>query len=139
VSFYRDTIRKARKEHKCSLCGAVIHIGEEYHDKACNSYNNDTVIYYNKECMKCQPLIVEFFQSDHADDGYNAEYMREWWRDVKCYDCKHYWPPCKPLPACQIPCSNLKNDRCIGGDPCDDMTHYCRCEKFEPEEAQGSD
>ena len=133
MSFYRDTIRTARKEHKCSLCGAVIHIGEKYHDKAGNDCNDDSILYVGKECFACQPLIDEFFASGSGDYGYNADNLYKWWRDVKCYDCKHHWPPCKPLPACQIPCSNLKNGRCIGGDTCDDMTHYCRCEKFEQE------
>ena len=140
MSFYRDTIRTARKEHKCSLCQGVIKVGEKYHDKAGTSYGDDSQIYHGKECVPCQAVIREFMET--ADEGYNAEYINEWWRDAKCYDCKHRYLPCKPDDDCKNTCLQSDGfcrhktiyDTCKGGDICDEMTHYCRCEKFEQEE-----
>ena len=134
MSFYRDTIRTARKEHKCDLCHGLIHKGEKYHDKACNAANDDNEIYYGKECMPCQPVIQEFMKSSYADEGYCDEWMHEWWRDEKCYNCKNKYFDCEPDCNCGDPekCSDkTKHDTCKAGDTCDDMTHYCRCEKFE--------
>ncbi|MDD3307725.1 MAG: hypothetical protein PHO29_11610 [Acetobacterium sp.] len=135
MSFYRDTVRTARKEHKCGLCGAIIKKCEKYHDKAGNEFGD---IFYVKECEKCQPVIDEFCNSDHYDrsEGYCDEWIQEWWMDVKCYACKHFYPACVPDEDCDEPefCDYIdKNRRCTGGDTCDEMTHYCRCEKFEVE------
>ena len=137
MSFYRDTIRTARKEHKCSLCQGAIKAGEKYHDKAGTCYGDDSMIYHSKECFSCQVIINEFMET--ADEGYNAEYINEWWREVKCYECRHRWPLCESVREadCNVEklteCKTYKDGRCTGGDRCDDMTHYCRCEKFEQE------
>ena len=144
MGFYRDTIRTARKEHKCDICHGIIKAGDKYHDKACNAANDENNVYWGKECMACQPVIKEFVQSDWYDscEGYCDEYIQEWWRDVKCCDCKHYYLPCKPDEGCKefFPVGaesykeckeRTKHGTCKAGDTCDDMTHYCRCEKFE--------
>jgi hypothetical protein len=138
MSFYRDTVRTARKEHKCGLCGAIIKKGEKYHDKAGNELGD---IFYVKECEKCQPVIDEFCSSDHYErsEGYCEEWIQEWWRDVKCYECKHRYPICEPDKSCGDPktCDEInKYGQCTGGDTCDKMTHYCRCEKFEVDNDQ---
>jgi len=109
MSFYRDTLRKARKTHRCELCRAVILIGEKYHDKA---GNQDGDIWTFKECEKCQPVIIEFMDSFRVDDGYCDDFIRDWWMEEKCHKCKH-----------------------ISEDDCE-MTHYCRCEKFEKVEVK---
>lgn len=106
--FYRDTTRTARKEHKCGICNGVISKGEKYHDKV-GKYEG--VFWSSKECEACQPVIAEFCRTDYADDEYCGGWIREWWRNEKCPACKRY--------------------TCKAGDTCDDMTHYCRCEKFE--------
>lgn len=138
MSFYRDTVRTARKEHKCNLCGAIIRKCEEYHDKAGNEFGD---IFYAKECEKCQPVLDEFCSSDHYDrsEGYCEEWIQSWWMDEKCFACKHRYPVCKPDASCgdRKTCSEInKYDRCTGGDTCDEMTHYCRCEKFEVDDDQ---
>jgi len=135
MSFYRDTVRTARKEHKCELCGAIIRKGEKYHDKAGNEFGDVVCL---KECEKCQLVIYEYFNSNsnYMDEGYCADWLNDWWRDYKCYDCKHEYPECKPDDDCE--CDYFKDckysdniGRCHGGDSCDEMTHFCRCEKFE--------
>lgn len=99
MSFYRDTIRVARKEHKCDICKGVIKKGEKYHEKAGLNYEGE--FFHCKECESCQPVIAEFCQSDYADDGYCGEWIQEWWRDVKCYNCQHRFPPCDPDEQCK--------------------------------------
>jgi len=139
MSFYRNTTRTARKEHKCELCDGTILRGEKYHDKA---GNQDGDLWTSKECEKCQPVIVEFMSSGYADDGYCDEYIRDWWREEICCFCKHEYLPCKPDSDCITDfidedghCEKLTPYlTCKAGDTCDDMTHYCRCEKFEKEE-----
>jgi hypothetical protein len=43
--------------------------------------------------------------------------------------------PCKPDKNCFPPfeqcIERTKYGTCRAGDTCDEMTHYCRCEKFE--------
>jgi hypothetical protein len=142
MSFYRNTVRTARKEHKCDICHGVIKAGEQYHDIACNSANDESVVYWGKECMACQPVIRDFLGSSYYDscEGYCDEYIQEWWLDVKCRECKHRWLPCVPDNVCRYEfmtgednhCpERTKHNTCMDGDTCDDMTHYCRCEKYE--------
>ena len=117
MSFYRDTIRTARKEHKCDLCHGIIKIGDKYHDRAGNSANDESCIYWAKECEACQPVIKDFVESSSYDssEGYCDEYIQEWWREEKCRECNYRFE-----------------------DDCDGMTHYCRCEKYEKvEELEG--
>jgi len=132
MSFYRDAIRKAKKDHKCNVCHGQIVKGEKYHDKA---GNQDGVIWESKECETCQPLILEFMQTDRSDEGYCDEWIHEWWRDVFCYDCQKHYLPCEPDEHCTVesglPCEyKTKYGTCEAGDTCDDMTHYCRCENY---------
>jgi len=112
MSFYRDTIRKARKQHECELCGVIIEKGETYHDKAGVEFDG---LWSSRECNKCRPIIIEFLNSEHwnNNEGYNEGLIREWWMDEKCDVCK---------------CKYTDDD-----DVCEKMTHYCRCEKFEVE------
>lgn len=134
MSFYRDTARKSRKERKCDICHGVIKVGEMYHDKA--GINQDSDFFTSKECEPCQSVIAEFLSDRSNDEGYCDDWINDWWRDVKCYDCKYYYPPCKPDETCKDleNCKyKTKYNTCKDGDTCDEMTHYCRCEKFELE------
>ncbi|KNZ70294.1 hypothetical protein Tfer_0854 [Thermincola ferriacetica] len=141
MGFYRDIVRTARKEHKCDVCHGIIKAGEKYHDKAGNEGCEGNV-WYSKECEACQIVINEFMKSDYADEGYCDEYIEEWWRDEKCPTCKHYFLPCKPDEWCKehfhigiesaLECpERTKYGTCEAGDTCDEMTHYCRCERYE--------
>ena len=140
MSFYRDTVRTARKEHKCCLCNGTIKVGEKYHDKAGNAGNDDNLIYYGKECELCQPVIKEFFKSGAGEEGYCDDYIQEWWQDEKCPECKKRYYKCEPDQDCSfriieenIICSDrTEYGTCSAGDNCTDMTHYRRCENFDP-------
>jgi len=127
MSFYRDEIRTARKDHKCDLCHGKIEIGEKYHNKA---GNDGSMIWDSKECEKCQSVKDEFYKETGGDDGYCDDFIRYWWREEKCHKCKDYWPECNPNHTCKEPCDCKENGKCTGGDYCDKMTHYCRCENF---------
>ena len=138
MSFQRETIRKARKEHKCSICQKKIMPGESYHEYA-GVYEGD--FYYSKECETCQPIITEFKRSRYCDEGcYGIDEIYEWWRDVMCYNCKHRFLPCVPDEDCVK--DFIKPDgtcpeksefgTCKCGDYCEEMTRWCWCEKYEP-------
>jgi len=111
MSFYRDTIRKARKQHACELCGAIIKVGDEYHDKSSNEFGD---IFNTKECKECQPFLNEFVSSGayDPDTGYNENTIHDWWIEEKCETCEH-----RLL---------FYHDEC-------ELTHYCRCENFKKE------
>jgi hypothetical protein len=80
-------------------------------------------------------------KSDHFDRYCCDEYIQEWWQEVKCPECVNYYLPCEPDEGCKkdfikpdgtCP-EKTKYNTCTAGDTCDDMTHYCRCEKFVKE------
>ena len=55
-SVFSDTVRKARREHKCCECRRAIKIGEQYHlSKGCWEGKWDEY----KTCMDCQDLREE--------------------------------------------------------------------------------
>lgn len=104
MSFYRDTIRTARKEHKCEVCHGIIMKGEKYHDKA----GNEDDLWYQKECEKCQPAIWEYLAQD-SDWGYCDESIQEWWGEEKCPKCIKYYQDCKPTSDCFLMCNYGKD------------------------------
>ncbi len=134
MSFYRDTIRKAKKEHKCELCKATIMVGEQYHDKAGKTDD----MWYTKECETCQPIITDYLHSLREHE-YSEDNIKYWWQEEKCPKCIHYWPICEPIKYCPTletgqknsSCDGWESGKCKAGDYCDDMTHYCRCENFK--------
>ncbi|MBC3798485.1 hypothetical protein [Acetobacterium tundrae] len=130
MSFYRDTVRTARKEHKCELCGAIIQKGEKYHDKAGNELGD---IGYTKECEKCQPVLEEFCNSEYYErgEGYTEDWIQEWWIDYKCDICKYKYQLCEPDGVCENKCLRKNVTGTCEYNTCDEMTHYCRCENFE--------
>lgn len=105
---------------------------------------DESNVYSAKECEACQLVIQEYVESGAYDssEGYCDEYIQEWWRDVKCYDCKHRYLPCNPTEECKKDFQweddscpeRTKHGTCAAGDTCDEMTHYCRCEKLEKAE-----
>lgn len=109
MGFYSERKCKARLTHKCHLCHKTIEVGEEYYRKAGKNYDDD--FFFSKECTDCQPIIDEFLRDDNNDEGYNDQWISDWWYEVKCPKCEG------------------------GGNDCEKMTHYCRCEKFKERSA----
>lgn len=133
MGFCKETERKARKQHKCNLCHKTIEVGEKYIVHVDNMYD-ETVVVSAKECLDCQPVKDEYLnwarKNDVYQEGYCDEILQTWWIEEKCPKCANYHPACKPDNTCPGNCSDRKSGRCTA-DYCDDMTHYCRCEKFE--------
>ena len=134
--FYSAKTLTAKKPHKCSVCYKEIEPGQKYIKKA-GVHDGD--FWSGAECLECQPIITEFCSSDYGDDGYCPEYMEEWWRDIKCPNCKNrYMVPCNYSPDdCRCEAPDACGDRsplgmCEAEEPCDEMTRSCWCEKYDP-------
>lgn len=77
--------RTARKEHRCSLCGAIILPGTRYSFQV-NVF--DGYIYTFKDCAGCGRdgvLNRVFAWLGGADEGANAEAAYEWAHDAALY------------------------------------------------------
>lgn len=137
MSFYNHRTQKANKDHTCGICNKTIKIGEQYIRKTGKS--DEYGFYDCAECIECQDVINEYCSSKAYDgEGYCDEYIQEWWRDVKCYDCKHRYLPCEKVKDAGCPTGDVKKceyytkyGTCEGGDTCDEMTRYSWCEKYE--------
>jgi hypothetical protein len=107
--FYTETLRKARKSHKCSWCKDEIKPGDDYVYAGGVFDGNFSM---RKECLKCNLLIREMFadeewREDFIEYGFCDDDMHEFWRQRKCHECEY--------------------------KDCDDMTHFIRCNKFKEE------
>ena len=85
IEFYKSTCPKARKDHKCDLCGGTIHIGEKYH-RYSGKYDGD--MFDEKYHLICQNIINSYCD-ETGDWEYNNDCIQDWLRDKYCYDCKH--------------------------------------------------
>ena len=83
LDFYTDKIVKAKKDHKCSLCGQEIPAGEVYHRR---SMKNDGFFFdlcYHDSCCR---LLNEFCRIECVDE-YTEDEVAEWLRKNACCDC----------------------------------------------------
>ena len=80
LEFYTETKPKARKQHKCDLCGKTIEPGEKYH---CFTGKYDGKMFTDRTCLPCSGMISAYCDKcEHggwADD--DCEYLEE--------DCPH--------------------------------------------------
>lgn len=86
LEFYNSTQRKARKEHKCDLCGQVIRKGEKY-IRHSGKYDGD--LFDDKYHLTCKN-IIDAYCSDQGDREYCNDIVQDWLHDTYCLDCKHY-------------------------------------------------
>lgn len=77
---------KARKPHRCDMCGKKIFIGEEY--EAQNIVNCNEMYTFH-QCDRCKPYVDELwsigfdgYYSDGLDSSTFEEFMWEEHRDV---------------------------------------------------------
>ena len=85
LEFFDTTCRKARKEHKCQLCGEVISKGETYVYET-GKYDGDFFArHLHPECKKMIDACCDFYgENEYTEDGV-YEYISEEY----CYDCVH--------------------------------------------------
>lgn len=82
-------IEKARKDHKCDLCGETITKGISYKNI---SGLFDGHFFETKVCCQCIPVQLKFFEIHRSElyDGYDTDDVAEDVRETVRYDCKDY-------------------------------------------------
>lgn len=85
LEFYTDRVYKAKKVHKCDLCGHEIVIGEKYHRQS-GKYEGD----FFDRCIHehCNNIITEFCSKNNENE-YSPDWIVDWLSDLYCYDCEH--------------------------------------------------
>lgn len=64
ATVYRDTIRTARKAHRCDCCPATIQPGEKY---VSHFSITDGDAYSAKRCLPCQDVVRAIFDANDSD------------------------------------------------------------------------
>jgi len=67
------TIRTAKSQHICDLCGMPINIGEKYENTVIKNEN----IYAFKNHKKCYQIAVKLEMFDFCDDGLTTNDFKE--------------------------------------------------------------
>lgn len=92
---------KARKEHICTLCNDIIHVGETY---VRYSGKYDGQMFDDKHHTTCQN-IIQAYCMEEADHEYNDDIIQDWLHDKHCLDCPHYEKDCESFP---VSCSLIR-------------------------------
>jgi len=76
---------KARKQHKCYLCGYPIVYGERYfrHSGKCDGEFFDNC--YHEECSD----LIESYCREFMETEWDRDAISEWLSDRYCRDCRH--------------------------------------------------
>ncbi len=130
MEFYEQKEHRARKPHKCEMCGGEIKPGELY---SCETGKWDGDFFVRKMHPECVAVLNEYCAE--VDNEFDYDSIAEYWREHYCERCVHLWPECEPEKGCpkkSEPCSSRNSaGKCTGGDSCDKMTRICWCELFE--------
>ena len=86
LDFSNSTYPKARKEHKCDLCGQKIQKGEIYHRW---SGKYDGQMFDCKYHKVCQEIISAYCHAMN-DNEYDEDCISDWLHDNYCLDCERY-------------------------------------------------
>lgn len=83
LDFYSDKTVKAKKEHKCSLCGQKIEAGESYR-RYSGKYDGE----FFDQCFheNCTEILDKFCR-DQQDEEYQQEWVAGWLYGWVCDDC----------------------------------------------------
>lgn len=82
TEFYRREQRKARKSHRCDVCGKRIIPGREY---IYASQKHDGEIQTFHQHIHCDALLDAFMDSDWYDGTeYSVDEVSEWLSDMCC-------------------------------------------------------
>lgn len=77
MTFYHVETRKARKQHRCEMCGRRIDPGEEY----LHGVGMEGSVWVWKECAHCKAARL-LYDIDY-DGEYNADYFEAWVDDSR--------------------------------------------------------
>lgn len=98
MEFYTENIHSARKEHRCALCRAKIHVGEKYLRRS-GKYQGD----FFDDCLHlhCNKIIAKFCK-EQKDNEWEAGWIEEWLIDKYCDNCE-IGEPCMFRPSiCEL-------------------------------------
>ena len=83
MDFSRSSAHKAKKPHKCFLCGGEIVIGEKY-ERYTGKYDGDFFDQcFHENCLS----ILDKFCRDTQDNEYQQDWVVDWLYERVCYDC----------------------------------------------------
>ena len=84
LDFVTEREHKARKPHKCFLCGRNIENGEKYFRRS-GKWDGD----FFDECyhLDCRKILERFFAEACTDDEWEPWEVREWLEYTYCSDC----------------------------------------------------
>lgn len=85
LEFSKMTTPVARKEHKCSLCGDLIRIGERY-DRF--SGKDGGIMFDLKHHLMCREIIQQYC-SYLGEFEYDNDDIIYWVEEMVCGDCEH--------------------------------------------------
>ena len=84
MDFSRSSTHKAKKPHKCFLCGGKIAIGEKY-ERYTGKYDGDFFDQcFHENCI----AILDKFCRDQQDEEYQQDWVADWLYERVCNDCK---------------------------------------------------
>ena len=83
MDFSRSSTHKAKKPHKCFLCGGEIAIGEKY-ERYTGKYDGDFFDQcFHENCI----AILDKFCRDQQDEEYQQDWVSDWLYGRVCDDC----------------------------------------------------
>lgn len=85
--FFQTThVKKARKDHRCSLCEDIILKGVPY-VKQSGVYEGD--FFEHKHHEVCDKWL-ERYLSENGYGEYSIDVFQEWMYESNCFKCEHY-------------------------------------------------
>lgn len=83
MEFSKNSVHKAKKPHKCFLCGGEIAVGEKY-ERYTGKYDGDFFDQcFHESCI----AILDKFCRDQKDEEYQQDWVADWLYGWVCYDC----------------------------------------------------
>lgn len=132
--FNVGTIRTARHDHVCDLCGKTIEKDSKYY--RCVFRKNSRKLVTEKLHESCAEIRQQYVE-ESEDTSYRYTDMYSWWRETRCPKCDNYFPVCEQEEICidddatsECPC--YCHGHCTQKKACDLMTNIVWCENFTP-------
>lgn len=101
--FIVEIERKARKQHKCRLCGKTIEKDEVYVYSS-GVWEGD--FFSDKEHKWCNLVLHQFIRKNGYGE-YSLDEFHEWLYESQCHKCKHYEDSDCALEKYPIDCRSL--------------------------------